>query len=150
MDFNYMVKVQSIIDSQAQEKFKSSLFANPVRTTGVGLMKTDAQATYGLHFQCFRYCWKSKKISFPTHLVPRQNMLGADGNRCNKMTSRIYQKSATPISWPKGLVHPKVSQPSPWPPPQSRTTPIKVGEDDEDITPIKQCMDRQHEHVLDI
>jgi hypothetical protein len=98
MDTNYMVKAQSIIDSQAQEKFKSRLFANLVRTTGVGLTKMDAQAKYGLCFRRFRYCWKAKKISFPTHLVPYQNMLEADGNRRNKMTSRIYQKSATPVS----------------------------------------------------
>jgi hypothetical protein len=42
MDVNYMVKTQSIIDCQAQEKFKSSLFANPVWTAGVGLTKMDA------------------------------------------------------------------------------------------------------------
>jgi hypothetical protein len=42
MDVNYMVKAQSIMESQAQEKFKSSLFVNPVRTVGVGLTKTDA------------------------------------------------------------------------------------------------------------
>jgi hypothetical protein len=45
--------------------------------------------------------------------------------------SRIYQKSATPVSWPKGLVHPRVARPPPWPP------PIQVGEDDEEITPIE-------------
>jgi hypothetical protein len=39
MDINYMVKAQSIINSQAQEKLKSSLFANPVWTAGVGLRK---------------------------------------------------------------------------------------------------------------
>jgi hypothetical protein len=50
MDVRYMVKAQSIIESQAQGELKSSLFVNPVRTVGVGLTKTDAQATYGLHF----------------------------------------------------------------------------------------------------
>jgi hypothetical protein len=140
MDVNYMVKAQSIIDSQPQEKLKSSLFMNSVQTTGVGLTKTDAQATYRLHFRCFRYRWKAKKIRFPTHLVPRQNILRADGNCRNKMTSRIYKKSATPVSWPKGLVDPRVARPPCWPPPESRTTPIQVGEDDEDITPI-QIMD---------
>jgi hypothetical protein len=42
MDVNYMVKAQSIIESQAQGELKSSLFANPIRTAGVGLAKTDA------------------------------------------------------------------------------------------------------------
>jgi hypothetical protein len=50
MDVNYMVKGQSIIESQAQGESKSSLFADMVRIAGVGLMKTDAQATYGLCF----------------------------------------------------------------------------------------------------
>jgi hypothetical protein len=137
MYVNYLVKAQSIIESQAQGEFKSSLFTNQVRTAGVVLTKTDAQTTYGLHFRCSRYRWKAKKISFPTQLVPHQNMLGADGNRHNKMTSRICQKSATPVFGPKGLVHPRVAWPPPWPPPESRTTPIQVGEDDEDISPIQ-------------
>jgi hypothetical protein len=123
MDVNYMVKAKSIIDSQAQEKLNSSLF-DLVRTARVGLTKMDAQVTYGLRFRCFRYCWKAKKISFPTHLVSHQNMLEADGNRYNKMTSKIYQKSVTPVSWPKGLIHPRVARPPPCPPPESRTTPI--------------------------
>jgi hypothetical protein len=33
MDVNYMVKAQSIIESQAQGELKSSLFVNPVQTT---------------------------------------------------------------------------------------------------------------------
>jgi hypothetical protein len=60
-------------------------------------------------------------------------MLGANGNRHNKMTSKICQKSATPVFGPKGLVHLRVA----WAPPESRTTPIQVGEYDEDITPIQ-------------
>jgi hypothetical protein len=58
-------------------------------------------------------------------------------NRHNKMTSRICQKSATPILGPKGFVHLRVARPPPWPPPESSTTPIQVGEDDEDIAPIQ-------------
>jgi hypothetical protein len=58
-------------------------------------------------------------------------MFGADGNRRNKMSSRICQKSTTSIFRPKDLVHPRVARP----PPESRTTPIQVGEDDEDTNP---------------
>jgi hypothetical protein len=47
IDVNYMVKAQSIIESQSQGELKSSLFVNPA---GVDLTKTDAQATYGLRF----------------------------------------------------------------------------------------------------
>jgi hypothetical protein len=39
---NYMVKVQSMIEFQTQGELKSSLFVNPVWTTGVVLTKTDA------------------------------------------------------------------------------------------------------------
>jgi hypothetical protein len=42
MDIDYMVKAQSIIESQVQWELKSSLFVNPIRTAGAGLAKTDA------------------------------------------------------------------------------------------------------------
>jgi hypothetical protein len=66
MDANYMVKVQSIIEPQAQAEFKCSLFTNQIRTTGVVLTKTDVHATYRLRFRRSRYHWKAKEISFPT------------------------------------------------------------------------------------
>jgi hypothetical protein len=53
------------------------------------------------------------------------------------MMSKIYQKSVTPVFWPKGLVHPRFAWPHPWPLPESRTNPIQVEENDEDITPIQ-------------
>jgi hypothetical protein len=55
MDVNYMVKAQSIIESQAQGELKSNLFTNQVRTVGVFLTKMDAQITYGLCFGRSRY-----------------------------------------------------------------------------------------------
>jgi hypothetical protein len=84
-----MVKAQSIMESQAQGESKSSLFADLVWIAGVGLMKTDAHTTYLLRFRCSRYHWKDKEIRFLTQFVSRQNMLGADENHHNKMTSRI-------------------------------------------------------------
>jgi hypothetical protein len=80
MDVNYMFKAQSFIESQTQGESKSSLFVNLVRTAGVGLIKMDALATYKLYFRCSRFHWKAKEISFLTQLVPRENMLGFDGN----------------------------------------------------------------------
>jgi hypothetical protein len=50
MDVNLMIKDQSIVEFQAQGELKFSLFVNPVPTAGVGLAKTDAQATYRLCF----------------------------------------------------------------------------------------------------
>jgi hypothetical protein len=35
------------------------------------------------------------------------------------------------------MVHHRVARPPPWSSPESRTTPIKVEENDEDITPIQ-------------
>jgi hypothetical protein len=137
MDSKYMVKAQSIMESQAQGELKSTLFTNLDRIIGVGVMKTDAQTKYELCFRCSRYHWKDKEIRFPGQLVSHENMLGDDGNSYNKMTSRICQKSTTAILGPKGLVHIRVARPPPWPLPESRKTPIQVGEDDEDITPIK-------------
>jgi hypothetical protein len=64
-------------------------------------------------------------------------MLGADGNHYNKTMSRICQKLVIPVSWPKGLVHLGFARPPPWPPCESRKTPIQVEEDDDDITPIQ-------------
>jgi hypothetical protein len=89
MDINFMVKAQSIIESQAQGELKSSLFTNPVRNAGVGLAKTDVQATYGLRFRRSIYRWKAKNIGFLTQLVPHQYTVGADQNRHSKMMSRI-------------------------------------------------------------
>jgi hypothetical protein len=51
--------------------------------------------------------------------------------------SIICQKSAAPSFRPKGFVHLSVARPPPWPPPDSRMTPIQMGEDDEDITTIQ-------------
>jgi hypothetical protein len=38
-----------------------------------------------------------------------------------------------PVLGPKGLLHLRIARP----PPESMMTPIQVGEDDEDITPIQ-------------
>jgi hypothetical protein len=130
-----MVKAQPIIESHAQGELKSSLFVNQVWIAGVVLTKMDAQATYGLHFEHSIYHWKSKEINFPTQLAPRQNMLRANVNHRNKMTSRNYHKSVMPVFRPKELVHRRVA----WPPLESRTTPIHEGQDDEYITLIHTC-----------
>jgi hypothetical protein len=55
MDVNYMVKAQSMIEPQAQGESKLCLFANLVRTTGVGLTKMNVHATYRLYFRRSRY-----------------------------------------------------------------------------------------------
>jgi hypothetical protein len=116
------VEMESIIaqvemESIAQLELESNSISRPVRTAGVGCTKTDAQATYGLRFGRSTYRRKAKEISFPTQVVSCQNSLGVDANRQNKMTSRICQGAATPVFGPRGLVHPRVTRPPPWPPP---------------------------------
>lgn len=101
------------MESQPQGESKSSLFVDLVQTVGVGLAKIDTQTTYELHFRRSRYCWKAKDIIFPTHVVPCQNILGADGTCHNKITSKIGQKSSTPVFGPKGLIHLWVARPPP-------------------------------------
>jgi hypothetical protein len=73
-----------MVESQAQGGLRSNLFASPVRTTGVGLTKTNAQATYKLCFGHSRYHWKTKEISFAIQLVSHKNTLEADGNHHKK------------------------------------------------------------------
>ena len=104
MTNTHMTKAQATIEFKAQSTLKSDLFASPVRTAGAGLTKTDVQATYGLRFGHSIYRWKAKEISFPTQLIPYQNMLGVDGNRQNNMTTRICLDAATPVFGPEGLV----------------------------------------------
>jgi hypothetical protein len=66
---------------------------------------------------------RTSKMEFVCSLSV-ENMLGADGNHHNKMMYKIFQKSSTPVLGPNGLVHLRFSRPSPWPPSESRTTPI--------------------------
>jgi hypothetical protein len=63
-------------------------------------------------------------------------MLGSNGNHRSKMTSRNCQKLAMPVFEPEAFIHPRVHWPPPWPLPESRTTLIQEGDDDEDVTPI--------------
>jgi hypothetical protein len=41
-----------------------------------------------------------------------------------------------PVFEPEAFIHPRVHWPPPWPLPESRTTLIQEGDDDEDVTPI--------------
>lgn len=63
IDDNYIIKAQSMIESQAQGVLKSNLFASLVQTAGVSLTKMNAQATYGFRFGRSRYYWKAKELS---------------------------------------------------------------------------------------
>ena len=113
----HMTKAQKKMEFEAQSKIESNLFTSSVRTAGQGLTKTDAQAAYGLRFGCSTRRRKAKEISFPTQVVPCQNMLRVDRNHRNKMTSRICQGAAGPVFGPAAVVIPRVARPPPWPPP---------------------------------
>jgi hypothetical protein len=67
--------------------------------------------------------------------------------------SRICQKSAAHVFRPRGLVHPRVARQPLCPPPESRMTPIQVGENDKDITPIQTMHEpttREHARKLNL
>ena len=78
MTNTHTTKAQAMMEFEAQSELRSSLFANLVRTTGAGLTKTDAQATYGLRFGHSTYQRKDKEISFPTqsHAKIRSELMG--------------------------------------------------------------------------
>jgi hypothetical protein len=47
-----MIKINNNYEKILIRELKSSLFTNQVQTPEVGLMKRNAQATYGLRFRC--------------------------------------------------------------------------------------------------
>ena len=112
-----MIKAQAKKESQTQSELKPNLFASPVRVAGVGLTKTDAQATYGLCYGRSTYRQKSKEITFPTHLVPHLLGFGVDRKLRRKLTFKIYQGAATPVVGLECLVRPRVARPPPCPTP---------------------------------
>ena len=111
----HMTKAQEKMEFEAQSTLESNLFTSSVRTAGQGLTKTDAQAAYGLRFGRSIRRRKAKEISFPTQVVPYQNTLRGDGNRRNKMTSRICQGAAGPVFGSTAVVLPRVARPPLWP-----------------------------------
>jgi hypothetical protein len=76
--------------------------------------KTDAQVAYGVGFGRSIYGWKQNFIKLPMVSVLCQNSFRGNGNRRNKLTSRIFQSAALTV-W-LGL-RPKLEAPHPWSPP---------------------------------
>jgi hypothetical protein len=79
-----------------QLKFES------VRGSGAAHDVLVAPATYGVRFGRSTYGWKSKKITFPMAPVSCLNSIRVNGNRREKWTSRICQKTAPMLlgRWP--------------------------------------------------
>jgi hypothetical protein len=93
---------------------KSNASSSPVRNPGAVRNKTDAQVAYGVGFGRSIYGWKQNFIKLPIALVLCQNSFRVNGNRRNKLTSRICQSAALTV-W-LGL-RPKLGSPHPWSPP---------------------------------
>ena len=115
----HTTKSQVKMELQAQLVLESNSISRPVRTTEVGLTKTDAQTTYGLRFERSTYRWKANVISFPTQLVSHHFDFRDDRKSRRNVMDKICQGAATPVFVPAGLVRPRVARPPPWPPPTS-------------------------------
>jgi hypothetical protein len=93
---------------------KSNLSSGPVRSPGVVRNKTDAQVAYRVGFGRSIYGWKHNFIDLSMAPVSCQNSSQVNGNRRNKLTSRICQSAAlTVLLGPR----PKLGAPHPWSPP---------------------------------
>ena len=66
------------------------------RTPGTARRKMDAQVAYGVGFGCTIYVCKDNFKKLPMALVSGPNSTGVDGNRRNKLTSKICLGAATP------------------------------------------------------
>ena len=88
------------VKMEVQTKSTSSLFWSP----GAVCIKLVTQVTYGLRFRCFTNGWKDNFIRKPMEVVPHQNSIRINGNRRNKLTSRIYHDAASSSFGPLGLV----------------------------------------------
>jgi hypothetical protein len=92
---------------------KSNSNSSPVQSPGAVPNKTDAQVAYGVGFGRSIYGWKHNFIKLPMALVLFQNSFRVNGNRRNKLTSKICQSAALTV-W-LGL-RPKLGAPHPWSP----------------------------------
>jgi hypothetical protein len=93
---------------------KSNSSSSTVRSPGAVHNKLDAQVAYGVGFGRSIYGWMQNCIELPMALVSCQNSSRVNGNRRNKLTSRICQSAASTV-W-LGL-KPKLGAPHPWSPP---------------------------------
>jgi hypothetical protein len=80
-------------------------FLSPSRSPGAVFTKTDTQVAYRLGFRCSLYGCKYNFITLPMALVLGLNSFGVDGNRPNKLMSRICPGAATlfAVFWSLGL-----------------------------------------------
>jgi hypothetical protein len=76
---------------------KSNSSSSPVRSPGAVRNKTEAQVAYGLGFGRSIYGWKQNFIELPMALVSYQNSFRVNGNRRNKLTSRICQSAVSTV-----------------------------------------------------
>jgi hypothetical protein len=104
-----MVDPVRVPEVEAKSNSSSSL----VRSPGAVRNKTDAQVAHGVGFGRSIYGSKQNFIELPMPSVSSQNSFRVNGNRQNKLTSRICQSAASTV-W-LGL-RPKLGAPHPWSP----------------------------------
>ena len=87
-------------DVQHEPEAQSNMISSLPRPPGPVCLKLVTQDTSGLRFRRSTYGWKANLIRKPTQVVSRQKLFGINGNRRNKLASRICQGAATPSFGP--------------------------------------------------
>ncbi len=77
-------------------KAQTNSTSGAIRSPGSVCTKMGTQVAYVLGLGHSLYGWKAKKITFPMVLVPRPNSFQVNGNRPNKLMSRICPGAASP------------------------------------------------------
>nr|BAD03372.1 hypothetical protein [Oryza sativa Japonica Group]BAD03527.1 hypothetical protein [Oryza sativa Japonica Group] len=85
-----------IEDVQVKVEAQTNSTSGAIWSPGSVCTKTGAQVAYVLRLGHSLYGWKVKKITFPMVLVPRPNSFQVNGNRPNKLMSRICPGAASP------------------------------------------------------
>ena len=85
-----------IEDVQVKVEAQTKSTSGAIRSSGPVFTKTGAQVAYVLGLGRSLYGWKAKKITFPMVLVPHPNSFRVNGNRPNKLTTRICHRAASP------------------------------------------------------
>jgi len=85
-----------IKDVQVKVEARTKSTSSTIRSPGPVYTKTGALVAYVLGLGRSLCGWKAKKVTFPMVLVPHPNSFEVNGNRPNKLTSRIYPVDASP------------------------------------------------------
>ena len=87
-------------DVQRKSEARSNMISSLPRPPGPVCFKLVTQNASGLRFRQSTYSWKDNLIRKPIQVVSHQKTIRINGNRRNKLASRICQGAATPSFGP--------------------------------------------------